>query len=194
MKYCLLLLAAALLPAPMPAHAADDAQETLERNKQLAREFYQDLWFSRNTDKYDRYMAETYVAHDIGERKNMTEPAIEQKKIADFFWENGEMSGHIDYQVAEGDLVATRWQLEYEPSTLLGHMLMGNDKPLPIINVFRFKDGKIVELWNHRHDIDTGMTYRFVLKGFVFGLLIALLPLIWVVRLKKKLKALRNAG
>ncbi len=177
----------------LPAHAADNDANIAETNKQLAREFYQDLWFTRNTDRYDRYMAETYVAHDIGDRKNVTEPAIEQKHIADFFWRNGEMSGHIDYQVAEGDLVATRWQVEYEPNTLLGRFLMSSDQSLPIINVFRFKDGKIVELWNHRHDIDTGMTLRFVLKGFVFGLVIALFPLVWAIRLRRRLKMLTNA-
>jgi hypothetical protein len=26
---------------------------------------------------------------------------------------------------------------------------------LPIINVFRLRDGKILEIWNHRHDTDT---------------------------------------
>ena len=190
MKFtCLLILAIFLAPV----HAAEDTQATTERNKELAREFYQDLWFSRNTDRYDRYMAESYVAHDIGDRKNVTEPAVEQKRIADFFWKNGEMSGHIDYQIAEGDLVATRWQLEYEPTTMLGHILLDDDHPLPIINVFRFENGKIVELWNHRHDIDTGRTWRFVLKGFATGLLVALIPLIWAIRLRRKLKS-QNAA
>jgi predicted SnoaL-like aldol condensation-catalyzing enzyme len=82
------------------------------------------------------------------------------------------MSGSIDYQIAEGDLVATRWSLDYEPTTLLGCVLLGHDS-LPIINVFRFKDGKIVELWNHRHDIDTGQTQRFTAKGLLIGFLIA---------------------
>ena len=179
------LLAGALL---LPATALS-ADTEIETNKRLAREFYEDLWFSRNTDRYEKYMADTYIAHDTGDRKNVTEPAIEQKHIADFFWNNGEMSGQIDYQIAEGDLVATRWHVNYVPSTLLGRILMSSDRPLPIINVFRFKDGRIVELWNHRHDIDTGQTYPFVMKGFLAGLLISLIPLIWALRLRKKLRA-----
>ncbi len=178
---------AVLLLAGPVSHAQSDDDDVVEQNKQLARAFYEDLWFSNNTGKYSLYMADTYVAHDIGDRKNATEPAIEQKNIADFFWDNGEMSGQIDFQVAEGDLVATRWSWRYEPTTLLGRILKGRDD-LPIINVFRFEDGKIVELWNHRHDIDTGMTLMFKLQGLAIGLLIALVPLIWAIRLRRRLR------
>lgn len=156
-------------------------------NKQLARQFYQDLWFTENTNRFDRYVADEYVAHDIGERKGIVEPAIEQKRIADFFWTMGELTGEIDYQIAEDDLVATRWVANFQPTTLKGHLLLGGGK-IPIINVFRFQDGKIVELWNHRHDIDTGMTRKFVLQGLAIGLLIALIPTIYAWRLRRRLK------
>ncbi|MEM7380930.1 MAG: ester cyclase [Bacteroidota bacterium] len=168
----------------------DSTKLQLEKNKELARNFYQDLWFSNNTDKYVDYMADTYMAHDIGDRKGSVEPAIEQKEIADFFWENGVLSGEIDYQIAEGDLVATRWQSTFEAESMLGELLIEMDQPLPIINVFRIKDGKIVELWNHRHDIDTPQTMRFTFKGLAIGLLIALIPFIWALRLRRRLKKL----
>jgi hypothetical protein len=101
----------------------------------------------------------------------VTEPASEQKKIAEYFWQRGTMTGKIDYQIAEGDLVATRWQWDFEPSSWWMRAL-GGRRPIPIINVFRFKDGKIVEIWNHRHDIDTGQGNI----PFVFGLALGLLP------------------
>ncbi len=158
-----------------------------ERNKQIARNFYEDLWFNDRTENYSKYMANEYVAHDIGERKNSKEPAIEQKITVDRFWDGGTMSGKIDYQIAEGDLVATRWLWSYESNTLMGKLFEG--KNLPIINVFRFNDeGKIVELWNHRHDIDTNQTLRFTIKGFLIGLLIALIPTLMAFRYKRKLK------
>ncbi|MFC3881179.1 ester cyclase [Algoriphagus namhaensis] len=161
-----------------------------ERNKEIARNFYQDLWFTNNTDKYVDYVADEYVVHDIGERKGVTEPAIEQKNIADFFWENGSWNSKINYQIAEGDLVATRWEATYSPSSLLGKMAIGSGT-LPIINVFRINDeGKIVEIWNHRHDIDTPQTLQFTMKGVLTGLLIALIPTIIAFRLRRKLKAL----
>ena len=168
-------------------HAQSVDVDLLEENKRLARGFYDDLWFSDNTDRYERYVAEFYVVHDIGDRKNATEPAVEQKNIADFFWKHGTLSGGIDYQVAEGDLVATRWVSDFEPETLFGRLLIGHTS-LPIINVLRFEDGKIVEFWNHRHDIDTSQTLIFTLQGLLIGLGIALIPLIWAFRLRRRLK------
>ncbi|MEM8900694.1 MAG: ester cyclase [Bacteroidota bacterium] len=158
-----------------------------EINKEIARNFYEDLWFNNRTENYDKYVAETYIVHDTGDRKNAEEPAVEQKEIADLFWENGELECEFDYQIAEGDLVATRWIAGYEPKTILGNILIGK-KPLPIINVFRIKDGKIVEIWNHRHDIDTNQTITFTFQGFLLGLLVALIPTIWAIRLRRKLK------
>jgi len=163
-----------------------------ERNKEIARNFYQDLWFTNNTDNYANYVADEYVVHDIGDRKGVTEPAIEQKNIADFFWENIEMGGQINYQIAEGDLVATHWTAVSENTkTFLGNFIAS--EPFYIINVLRFNDeGKIVEFWNHRHDIDTPQTMKFTLKGLLIGLLIALIPTIIAIRLKRKLKAIKT--
>jgi len=162
-----------------------------ELNKEVARNFYQDLWFTNNTDNYAKYVADNYVVHDIGEDRNgTTEPAITQKEIADMFWANGTWDSKIDYQIADGDLVATRWQANYTPSTLMGRVFFGKGN-IPIINVFRIQDGKIVEIWNHRHDIETNMTLKFTFQGLLIGLLIALIPTIIAFRLKKKLKLAR---
>lgn len=161
--------------------------ELLEENKRIARGFYDDLWFSNNTDKYELYVADTYVVHDIGDRKNVVEPAIEQKDIADFFWDNGTLSGDIDYQIAEGDLVATRWSATFAPKTLVGKFFIG-EGDIPIINVVRIADGKIVEFWNHRHDIDTPQTMKFTIQGFLVGLLVSLLPLYWALVLRRRVK------
>ena len=161
-----------------------------EINKEIARNFYRDLWFSNNTDKYVDYVAEQYVVHDIWDRKNVTEPAIEQKYTADQFWDHGELSGTLDYQIAEGNLVATRWHASFEPKTFLG-MIFGMKK-LAIINVFRIENGKIVEIWNHRHDIETNQTLTFIFKGLLIGLIIALIPTFIAFRLRKKLRGIRN--
>ncbi|MDB4292754.1 ester cyclase [Maribacter sp.] len=157
-------------------------------NKEIARNFYQDLWFTNNTDNYRKYVADEYIVHDIGKRKGVVEPAIAQKKIADFFWENGEFDSRIDYQIAEGDLVATRWTGSFTATTLFGRIALETDEPISIINVFRIKDGKIIEFWNHRHDIDTPQTLKFTLKGLLIGLTIAVIPTILFLRSRRKLK------
>lgn len=125
------------------------------RNKQLASDFYQDLWFTNNTEKYIDYVADTYVIHDIGDTKGLTEPAITQKEIADTFHGFGKLTGKIDYQIAEGDKVATRWFIYLDPTAAALEVGMTQVDGVAIINVFRFNaDGKIVEIWKHRHDVE----------------------------------------
>lgn len=185
----LLLLSAFLMFVGYGQNDRPGLKSQTEANKEIALNFYRDLWFTNNTDKYVEYVANEYVVHDIWDRKGVTEPAAEQKNIADMFWENGDLHGEIDYQIAEGDLVATRWYGSLKPKTFFGKIL-GMDK-LAIINVFRIKDGKIVEIWNHRHDIETHQTLKFVAKGLGIGLLIALIPTFIAFRLKRKLKKMR---
>lgn len=156
----------------LPEQTVTDSLE--KHNKAIARSFYEDLWFSKNTDQYNKYVAEEYIVHDTGDRKNVTEPGVQQKQIADFFHSQGNMTGTIDYQIAEGDLVATRWQWKFQPTSFM-FRVMGGHNQIPIINVFRFQDGKIVEIWNHRHDIDTGQGNIPFAKGLGIGLLFAVL-------------------
>jgi predicted SnoaL-like aldol condensation-catalyzing enzyme len=164
--WCLILL----LASPAVAFAQDE-----DANKALARRFYEEVWFSRNSAAVNELVASSYVVHDIGNRKGVREPAGEQKLTADRFWENGVMSGRIDLQIAEGDLVATRWQWDYRPQTwFMTIAMLGGRNPVPIINVFRFQDGKIVEIWNHRHDIDVGFAANILrLQGFGVGVMSA---------------------
>ena len=166
-----------------------------ENNKEIARNFFEDLWFSKNTDNYKKYFAAEYVIRDLDDQQDvtLTETAITQKEIADFFWANGEMSGVIDYQIADGDKVATRWYWTYKPTSLLGNFIVG-DVTIPVINVFHFKDGKIIEINNHRHDISLNRTNIFLLKGLGYGLLTALIPTFFVFRYRRKNKRLlKNA-
>ena len=168
-------IAAALMAIITTATAQETCtQEQIEANKALANGFYQDLWFSDNTDRYAEYVAETYKVWDIGERKGVTEDAIEQMAIADRFHDIAVLSGEIQFMVADCDRVATRWTLTTKPTNLMGRIMVGR-ATLPIINVVTIEDGKIIEFWNHRHDIDANLvifkTAPAFLKGFVLGLI-----------------------
>jgi len=151
MRKLIAVALAALLSSTVIAADADIE----ERNKAVARAFYENLWFTDNTDRYAEYVADTYVVHDIGPNKGIEEPAVTQKNIADAFHGFGKLTGEIDYQIAEGDRVATRWFVSLEPSEAALEMGMTPVDGVAIINVFRFNDaGKIVEIWNHRHDVE----------------------------------------
>ena len=191
MKCIYLILAVSLIvERSFSQEQTTSEKNQIEINKEIARNFYQDLWFTNKTENYKKYVANQYIVHDIGDRKGVMEPAIEQKNIADFFWENGDFESKIDYQIAEGDLVATRWTGSFKSKTIFGRIALETDEPISIINVFRIKDGKIVEFWNHRHDIETPQTLKFTIKGLIIGLLIALFPTILVFRIRKKLRLL----
>lgn len=174
-----------LLPSGATAQSCDPAQ--IEANKRLARLFYRDLWFTDNRDNYRAYVADNYVVHDTRGVRGVTEPAVAQKEIADFFWDNADLTGEIQFQIADCNRVATRWTLDPEPTTLFGRIFIGT-REIPIINVFRIEQGKIVEFWNHRHDIDTPQTLPFVFRGLGIGLLIALVPTLYALRLRRRLK------
>ncbi len=177
--------------SPVPAPCRGELQET---NKVLARRFYEQVWFSRNPSVVHDLFEPTYLVHDIGDRKAVTEPADEQKKTAEFFWQNGTMTGTIDYQIAEDDLVATRWQWKFQPTTWwMKALALGARTPLPIINVFRFRDGKIVEIWNHRHDIDFAWGNILFLKGLLVGLIPSLILVIISFLLWRKLRKQQDA-
>jgi len=167
---------------------AGDAEEA---NKALARRFYEKVWFSHNPAAVDELVAPAYFIHDTGDRKNVTEPAEKQKEIAEFFWQRGTMTGKIDFQIAEGDLVATRWQWDFEPTSWWMKAL-GGRRPIPIMNVFRFRDGKIVEIWNHRDDIESGLGNLIFVKGLAVGLLPSLALLVLGFVLWRKLGKLRR--
>ena len=182
-----LVICVLVLVAPLVTFAG----EIEEQNKALARRFYEEVWFKNNPAVVDELVAPTYIAHDTGDRKNSMEQADEQKKIAAFFWERGSMTGTIDYQIAEGDLVATRWQWYFEPNVWWMKVLGGKEH-IPIINVFRIRDGKIVEVWNHRHDIDTGQANFIFVKGLVVGLIPSVALLVVAFLLWRKLRRARS--
>lgn len=168
------------------------AGELEEQNKAIARRFYEEVWFKNNPAAVDELVASTYIAHDIGDRKNSMEQAGRQKEIAQYFWDRGTMTGTIDYQIAEGDLVATRWQWYFEPN-VWWMKLLGGKEHIPIINVFRIRDGKIVEVWNHRHDIDTGRANIIFLKGLVVGSIPSLVLAIVLFVMWRRVRRMRTS-
>jgi predicted SnoaL-like aldol condensation-catalyzing enzyme len=157
------LLTAALFQAVAAGETVEDA------NSAIARRFYQQVWFSNHMEAVDELVAPHYFVHDIGGLEGV-EPASMQKEVAGFFWNHGTMSGSIDFQIAHGDLVMTRWFWHFRPTTWWMKLLGGRD-PLPIVNVMRIRDGKIVEFWNHRHDIDSAAANLRIAGGAGAGLL-----------------------
>jgi predicted ester cyclase len=193
------LIASAILVtswAPLWAQSAQDAQaQTEERNKALIRRFYDEVWNKGNFDVVDEVFAPTYVPHDSSaiERPGR-ESAERQKTIAaevrTGFMDNfSESRLTVDFIMAEGDKVAARWTLRGRPKGVVS-LFAADQFQSSGANVFRFADGKVVEIWNHRDDWGTREQLGFfklqMFLSFLAG--VGLCGLVWLIpRLRKKL-------
>ena len=85
---------------------------TPEANKTAARRFYEDVWFGHKVDVVDELFAPEYLNHDPRDpdEKARSEgrkaPRATQKELAR---QQSGSTGRIDFQIAEGDRVMTRW-------------------------------------------------------------------------------------
>jgi steroid delta-isomerase-like uncharacterized protein len=125
-----------------------------EANKALVRRFYEEVWSRGNLDVADEVFADEYERHDF--REGEPSPGPEgQRQIADAFRAAfPDLTWEIDFLLADGDFVVGRWTAT---GTHLGPWagVEATGRPMRFsgINVFRFADGKVIELWNHRDDL-----------------------------------------
>jgi steroid delta-isomerase-like uncharacterized protein len=125
-----------------------------EANKALIRRFYEEVWARGNLDVADDVFAGDYTRHDL--RTGEAKPGPEgQKEIAAAFRDAfPDLTWQIDFLLADGDFVVGRWTAS---GTHLGSWagVEATGRPMRFsgINVFRFSDGKVVEIWNHRDDL-----------------------------------------
>jgi steroid delta-isomerase-like uncharacterized protein len=127
---------------------------TEAENKALIRRFYDEVWQRGNLGFADEVFAESYKRHDF--RAGEPTPGAEgQKQIAGAFRAAfPDLSWEIDFILADGEFVVGRWTAS---GTHLGTWagVEATRKPMLFsgINVFRFSDGEVVEIWNHRDDL-----------------------------------------
>jgi predicted ester cyclase len=123
---------------------------SLDDEKSLARRSLQ-MWASDNTDKPEKVFAADYVNHQepaaVGGVKNID---LEGWKavVEDNHRAFSDFQVRILMQIAEGDLVATRWQFSAtQTGPYLGHPPTGNRATWTGVQIDRFENGKIVESW-----------------------------------------------
>jgi steroid delta-isomerase-like uncharacterized protein len=125
-----------------------------EANKVLVRRFYDEVWARGNLDVADELFADEYERHDFREGEPTPGPEGQKRIAADFRAAFPDLTWEIDFILADGDFVAGRWTAT---GTHLGVWagVEPSGRPMQFsgINVFRFADGKVVEIWNHRDDL-----------------------------------------
>jgi steroid delta-isomerase-like uncharacterized protein len=126
----------------------------VEENKAVIRRFCEEVWNKGNLDVMKEIFAADYVRHDL--RPGTPPPGPEgQKKIAaDFRAAFPDLNTTVDLIVAEGDMVVVRWTTEGTNTGPWGGVPpTGKHARFSGVNIFRMRNGKVIEIWNHRDDL-----------------------------------------
>lgn len=126
---------------------------SVDDNKALIRRFYEQVWDQGNTDFAYEVFADDYVRHDL--RPTAALPGPEgQKKIADDFRAAfPDLRVKIDLVVGGDDYVVGRWTASgTHTGDWAGIVSTGRHATFSAANIFRFENGKVAEIWNHRDD------------------------------------------
>ena len=134
----------AVLMLVTTAHSARPAD--LEANKQLYRDFMEEVWKKRNPSAADRYLAPNFIEHN----PNLPPGLAGRKQFA-----AAVMAGFSDYHpeiqeiIAEGDRVVARvlWT-GTQDGPFLGRPATGNKVRFSTADFFRVENGKLAEHWD----------------------------------------------
>jgi steroid delta-isomerase-like uncharacterized protein len=126
-----------------------------EQNKATVRRFYEEVWNKGNVDFTFEVFAEDYTRHDLRPTKALLGPEGQRKIAADFRAAFPDLEWKVDLIFAEGDLVAGRWTARgTNTGPWGGAEPTGKTAEFSGVNIFRFAEGKVIEIWNHRDDLE----------------------------------------
>ena len=118
-----------------------------EDNKALVRRFFEDGWNKQNLALVDELLSADYVDHNLPPGFPPTRDGFKQS--ASMYW-SGFPDGRltIEDQVAEGDVVVTRWSgRATHTGEFMGIAPTGKQVAVDGITINRVADGKFVETW-----------------------------------------------
>jgi len=122
--------------------------------KELVLRFYEEVWNRGNLDVADAVFSPDYERHDLRPTQPVSGPEGQKRIAADFRRAFPDLEFKVDLILAEDDLVAARWTAS---GTHLGEWggqpATGTQMQFSGVNIFRFRDGRVVEIWNHRDDL-----------------------------------------
>jgi len=126
----------------------------IEENKALVRRFYEEGWARGNVEFAQEVFAEDYLRHDLRPTAAAPGPQGQQQIAAAFRAAFCDLHWHVDLMLAEGDLVAARWTASgTNTGGWAGQAATGKPATFSGVNIFRIRDGKVAEIWNHRDDL-----------------------------------------
>jgi steroid delta-isomerase-like uncharacterized protein len=132
---------------------AAQAAQTTEQNKNTVRDFIDGLFTRGDLGAVDNYLAEDFINHDppfgvSADREGMRAAGAMMR------------AGFPDWRsephqyVAEADIVVERFTASgTQQGEVMGVAPTGRTVSLPGINIFRLRDGRIVERWGRLDEL-----------------------------------------
>ncbi|MBD3223666.1 MAG: hypothetical protein GF313_02985 [Caldithrix sp.] len=185
-----LVLVMGFLSIAVGGLAQEQGPAQTERNKEQVMRFYEEVWHNDNYAVADEIFAPDYIRHDgsdpvqgPGEAIPQSQRTREVKSIMP------DLRFEYDVIMTDGDMVAVRWTSRGNPAGVPGIMrrLVGKNGPVVAtgVNIYRFREGRVVELWNNRDDLtiqqEMGVFRWYAFGGFLTGVLVTLL-IGWAIR------------
>ena len=118
-----------------------------QTNKEIVRRIAEEPWRG-NYDVIDEHVAADYVGHDPAMPDPIRGPAGFREFVRTYQGAFRNARVTVEEQLAEGDLVATRWSARgIHEGELMGIPATGKEVAVSGITISRIKDGKVAEEW-----------------------------------------------
>lgn len=121
----------------------------LDERKRMSRQALH-MWDSDNTDDPRRYYARDYVNHQVPDiHGGVTDKNIDEwMDMLREFHDGFDAEIEVEFQAAEGDLVATRWKMTAQQTgPYLGRPATGKQLVWTGVAFDRYEGNEIVETW-----------------------------------------------
>jgi steroid delta-isomerase-like uncharacterized protein len=116
-----------------------------QRNKTLVRRFVEESW-KGNLDVVDELIAPHYVGHDPANPEPVRGPDGVKSFVVTYRMAFPDMQIAVDEQLAQDDLVATRWTSRgTQTGALMGIEPTGKQVTVTGVTISRLADGQLVE-------------------------------------------------
>ena len=122
-----------------------------EDNKALVRRFFEEFWDRKNLAAADELMAASHVDHTPGSPPGLPAGPAGFKQFGSvYFAAFPDLHLTIDDQVAERDMVVTRWTSHgTNTGSLFGMPATNKSATITGITISRIVNGKAVETWTN---------------------------------------------
>jgi steroid delta-isomerase-like uncharacterized protein len=119
-----------------------------EENKAVVRRVLEEMFNKGNLDAADELIAPDFIDHDPAMPEEVRGPEGFKQFAAAYRLGFPDLHVEIEEQVAEGDLVATRWTATgTHDGELMGIAPTGSRVTQPGMDITRVSDGKVAETW-----------------------------------------------